>query len=206
MFVDVDQNTDEWLALRAGKVTGSAIAKIMANGSKAFGEPAKRLAVDLVISNLTGVVPAGGYSNSDMERGHLEEPLARSRYEFEQFCHVKNGGFYDNGVSGCSPDGLVGDDGLIEIKSVIPSVHYKRIKTNSYDPAYRWQMIFNLKESGRDWIDFVSFCNSFPDDKKLFIHRLRAESLKTAFDQIDARLAKFFLLMGQINKEISDYV
>jgi len=206
MFHDIEQGTDEWFDLRADKVTGSVIAKIMANDGKAFGEPAKRLAVDIAITQITGKVSTSlGYSNADMERGNEQEPLARQRYEYETFCTVKNGGFYDNLFTGCSPDGLVGDDGLIEIKSVIASVHYKRIKSKSYDTAYRWQLIFNLKESDRDWIDFVSFCDDFPEDKKLFICRLKKESLVDAYKQIDVRLEKFFKLVAQIKQEINNH-
>lgn len=203
MFHNIDQNTDEWLSLRAGKVTGSAIARVMANDGKAFGDPAKKLAVDIAIEQLTGKPIGGGYSNDHMERGKEQEPIARQMYEDRYFCTVENGGFFDNGFTGCSPDGIV-DSGLVEIKSVIPSVQYKRVKSGTYDPAYRWQLIFNLKESGKDWIDFVSFCANFTDDKKLIVHRMHAEQQAVAFQKIDRRLEKFRLFVDQVKSDISN--
>ena len=202
MFLDIEQNTDDWLILRAGKVTGSAIAKVMANYGKAFGEPAKKLAVDLALSQITGRPVEQGYINGDMQRGHDQEPIARQHYEAEYFCTVANGGFYDNGATGCSPDGHVDDNGLIEIKSVIPSVQYKRIKSQTFDSAYRWQLVFNLRETGREWIDYVSFCAEFPEDRKLFVCRVHAEDLAEDFKQVETRLAEYLELAAQIKADI----
>jgi len=202
VFHSIDQNTDEWLEMRGGKVTGSAISKIMANGDKAFGEPAKRLAVDIAIEQIKGAPILNNYSNDHMERGHEQEPIARALYEDEYFCSVDNGGFFDNGFTGCSPDGLVNTDGVVEIKSVIPSVQYKTIKRGAYDPSYRWQLVFNLKETGRDWIDYISFCAEFPVGNQLFIERIQAESLGVEFDQIEKRLAEFFQLVEQVKSDV----
>lgn len=202
MFYDVTQNTDEWLGMRAGKVTGSAISKVMANFGKAFGDPAKKLAVDIAVVQMGGTIKSDNYTSSHMERGHEEEPVARLLYEQMRFCDVTNGGFYDNGFTGCSPDGHVGNNGLVEIKSVIPSVHYKRFKSGSFDSSYKWQLVFNLKESGKDWIDFISYCSGFPDDKKLFIDRCFAEQFSEEFKQIDIRLGEFKDLIESIKKDI----
>ena len=122
IFHDINQNTDEWHQLRAGKITSSALSKAMANFGKAFGEPAKKYAVSIAVEQLTGVPISSDYTNDHMARGHDEEPIARMLYEQEYFCEVSNGGFFDLGDIGCSPDGLVYDDGVIEIKSAIPSI------------------------------------------------------------------------------------
>jgi hypothetical protein len=204
MWHNIEQNADEWLMLRSGKVTGSAIGKIMANYGKEFGDPAKKLAVDIAIERITGKIVGGSYSNEHMERGHEQEPIARMLYEEEYFCDVTNGGFFDNGITGCSPDGLIGESGMIEIKSVIPSVQYKRVKTGLPDPAYKWQIAFNLRESGREWIDYVSFCAGFPEEKRLFVRRIRADQLKEQFIQIDTRLAEFEALVNQVKHDIQE--
>lgn len=203
MWIDIDQNTDSWLQLRSGKVTGSAISKIMANYGKSFGEPAKKLAVDIAIEQITGKRIENNYTNDHMERGHEQEPIARQLYESEYFCKVDNGGFYDNGDTGCSPDGLISDVGVIEIKSVIPSVQYKTVKRNAPDPAYKWQLVFNLKETGRDWIDYVSFCLDFPEDKKLFVKRINKSELTEEFKQIDLRLIEFKSLVDEVKHDIA---
>lgn len=196
-WIDVEQNTDEWLDMRIAKVTGSAVGKIMANYGKAFGEPAKKAAVTIARELVTGKRSMiEGYSNAHMERGHEQEPIARALYEDLIFCDVSNGGFYDNGLTGCSPDGLVNNDGLIEIKSVIDTTHFATMQRNSFDPAYKWQLYFNLKESGREWIDFVSYCADFPEQTQLFVHRLYASLSGEAFKQIDLRLLEFESLIN----------
>ena len=202
MFIDIEQNTDEWLSLRGGHLTGSAISKVMANFGKAFGDPAQKLAVDIALEQITGVSISNNYTNEHIQRGHEQEPIARQLYEREYFCEVTNGGFFDNGFTGCSPDGIV-DDGLIEIKCVIPSVHYKRVKNGGFDSAYRWQLMFNLRESGKDWIDFVSFSANFTEDKRLYVHRIYASEQAEDFEKMDKRIAEFTRLVYEIKQDIT---
>jgi hypothetical protein len=191
MWHDVEQNSDDWFQLRAGKVTASSLSKVMANYGKAFGDPAKKYAVEIVVQQLTGSTSGGGYSNEHMDRGHEEEPLAIMAYEAKYFCAVDNGGFFDIGDQGTSPDGCVGSDGLVEVKSAIPPVHYARLSKQSYDSAYKWQLAGHLKFSGREWVDFISYCSSFPDDKKLYVHRSHRADFVKEFEMIDARLEEF---------------
>lgn len=203
IFYNIDQNSDEWYQMRAGKITSSALSKAMANYGKAFGEPAKKYAVSIAIEQITGKAIPSDYTNDHMQRGHEEEPIARMMYEEETFCDVSNGGFFDLGDIGCSPDGLVNDNGVIEIKSAIPSVHYDRIKRNKYDSAYRWQLAGNLKFTGREWIDFVSYCSSFPEGRQLFIHRSTVDDFKDEFKMIDSRVDEFRSLIDEIKQTIS---
>lgn len=191
-----------WMQLRAGKVTGSSLSKIMANYGKAFGEPAKNLAVDIASFELGGSMPTDNYTNTHMERGHEEEPIIRMLYEETFFCDVTNGGFYDNGQTGASPDGRVSEDGLVEIKSAIAGVHYRRIKRGTLDPAYRWQCVFELKESDREWLDFISFCSTFPKDNRLFVFRIHRQNVRDDFKMIDTRLLEFRKLIEQIKTDI----
>ena len=194
-FHDVDQNSDEWYEMRAGLITSSKLGTIMANYGKAFGEPAKKYAVNIAIEQITGKAISSGYSNEHMERGHEQEPIARMLYEQENFCDVTNGGFFDDGDIGCSPDGLVGDDGVVEIKSVIASTQYATVKRQKLDPAYKWQCIGNLKFTGRDWIDYISYCADFPEDKQLFIHRISKADCEEDFKMIDSRVKEFMMLI-----------
>jgi len=206
-FINVEQNTDEWYALRAGKLTSSNLSKVMANLGKAFGEPAKKYSVNIAIEQITGNPISSNYSNDHMERGHEQEPIARNLYEQEMFCEVDNGGFFDGGFIGCSPDGIL-DDGVIEIKSVIPSVHFANIKRGSVDPAYKWQCIGNLQYIGREWLDFISFCADFPEDKQLFTHRLYAENLTEEFKILNDRTHEFESLVNDTKQLIlkSNYI
>lgn len=202
IFHDVEQNTDEWLALRSGKITASALSKVMANYGKAFGEPAKKYAAEIAVQQITGVSTGGGYSNEHMERGHEEEPLARMEYEARYFCDVSNGGFFEDGDTGDSPDGLVWADGVLEIKSAIPSVHYARIAKQSFDSAYKWQLVGHLKFTGRDWVDFASYCSAFPDDKRLYVHRSYRADFIEQFKMVDIRLDEFREMISSIKHTI----
>lgn len=202
IFHDVQQNTDAWQELRLGKATASNFACIMANGDKAFGEPAKKYALQLALERINGSKKEVTYSNEHMERGHQQEPVARMLYEEETFSSVGNGGFFDCGEYGDSPDGLVDMDGVIEIKSVIDSVHYATIKRNSFDPAYRWQLAGHLDCTGRNWVDFVSYCAEFPVGKQLYIFRVNRDDFSAELERLASRRVEFLSLVRSIYDEI----
>jgi len=206
-FIDVQQNTDDWYKLRAGKLTSSKLGVIMANYGKAFGEPAKKYAVSIAIEQITGEPTSSDYTNEHMQRGHEQEPIARMLYEQEYFCDVTNGGFWNGDFIGCSPDGMVAGGGCIEIKSVVPSVHYANIKRKGVDPAYKWQCIGNLMLTGSDWLDFVSYSETFPIGKRLYTHRISKENYNQEFEQINARICEFERLVEDTKNTIinSDY-
>lgn len=203
MFHDIEQNTDEWLDLRVANLTGSAVKEVMANYGQAFGDPAKKRAITLAREKVTkkrSLIQS--YSNAHMERGHEQEPIARRLYEERTFSTVTNGGFFEANGLGCSPDGLVFNDGMIEIKSVIDTVHYKTIKRGGFDPAYKWQIYFNLLVTGREWIDFVSFCVDYPKETQLYIHRTLAVDCKEYFDMIRLRVDEFMTSVYIAEKKI----
>lgn len=201
---EIEQNSEEWLQMRAGKITSSNLNIIMANFGKAFGEPAKKYAVQIAVEQLTEKYIPSPYSNQNMDEGHVKEPIARALYETETFTTVLPGGFFCNDSLGCSPDGLIGDSGVIEIKSVIsgPHTHYDRIRRQSYDPAHLWQCLGNLKFTGREWLDFVSYCDMFPDGKQLYIYRFHAEKFSAEFQKIDQRIDEFRSLIEETKSTI----
>lgn len=191
IFRDVEQNTDPWHELRLGKVTGSKLPVIMAHEGKAFGEPAQRYALQLALEKSTGRRSPNSFKNEHMERGHEQEPVARILYEDMFFCEVTNGGFFCHGTYGDSPDGLVGDDGVVEIKSVIDWTHYETLKRGNFDPAYKWQMVGHLDCTGRQWVDFVSYCADFPEDMQLLVYRLWRKDCLDMIERLRARRAEF---------------
>ena len=202
IFHDIEQNTDEWLQLRLGKATASKFACFMANDGKAFGEPAKEYALQLALERITDQSTANGYSNDHMERGKEQEPIARMLYEQEYFTKVLNGGFFDYGDYGDSPDGLIGESGVIEIKSVIAKVHYATLIRGTFDPSYKWQLIGHLECTNRDWVDFVSFCADFPESKKLIVHRLVKDDFQDEIARLKARREEFLNLVIETQKNI----
>lgn len=200
-FHDVEQNESEWFELRAGGVGGSSIGCIMANFGKSFGEPAKKLASKVAVEQITGKPILDGYTNVNMQRGHEQEGEARELYELETFSDVTNGGIYIDGNRKVSPDGMVGNDGLIEIKSVISSQQMATIEKGKYSSSYKWQLYYNLLVTGREWIDYSSYCADFPTGKQLFIYRIYAKDAAEEFAKINVRLDEFFELVNK-KKEI----
>jgi len=196
IFHDVEQNTDAWQELRTGRVTMSKAGTFMANDGKAFGDPAKDYALQIALEIVTGKKSDFGFSNANMERGHEQEPVARMLYEDENFVSVSNGGFFDLGDYGTSPDGLVGEDGLIEIKSVLPKTHYATLRRGAIDPAYKWQVIGHLDCTGRKWADFVSYCSEFPTQKQLITYRVHRDEVSDEIMSLRLRRAQFLKLVS----------
>ena len=150
IFHDVEQNSPEWDALRLGKPTASGYARFMANYGKPFGEPAQRYALQIALERVTGRKAEYSFKNDFMEMGQEQEPIARMTYEDLTFSEVTNGGFFDWGDWGDSPDGLVNGVGVVEFKCVIASTHEATIKRGAPDPAYKWQLVGHLDATGRE--------------------------------------------------------
>ena len=202
IFHDVEQNTPDWDDLRLAKATASNAAKWMANDGKAFGEPAHKYALQIALESITGRKAEYSFKNDDMERGHEQEPLARLLYEEENFITINNGGFFCWGTYGDSPDGLIGPDGVLEIKSVIASVHYATLRRNSFDPAYRWQLISHLDCTGRGFVDFASYCGDFPEGQQLFVHRMLRDDYASEIARLKTRRDDFLGLVAEKRDEI----
>ena len=202
IFHDIPQNTDAWQALRLGKATGSNFGCFMANEGAAFGEPAKRYALQIALELATGRKAEFSFSNEHMERGHEQEPVARMLYQDANFIDVANGGFFDWGTYGDSPDGLVGDDGIVEIKSVIAPTHYANLRRGAADPAYKWQLVGHLDCTDRAWVDFISYCSDFPVESQLVVYRLNRFDCEDELTRLRARRTAFLDLVKKTLDEI----
>lgn len=156
IYTDLKQGTPEWLQVRLGKFTASDAQAIATNG-KGLDTLVYEKAAEL----LTGKMKEA-YSNTDMERGNALEMLARNSYELEKGVIVMQVGFIEiDQYEGCSPDGLVGDDGLVEIKCKNDSNFLKFLIDGVIEPAHEWQMQHQLKVTGRQWVDYVLFNPNF---------------------------------------------
>lgn len=203
-YIDVEQNSEDWFRLRLGKPTCSMFGTFMANFGKPFGEPAKREALRIALERVTGKKAEHSFSNDHTERGHEQEPIAKMLYAEDYFAEVKNGGFFDCGEWGDSPDGLVGSAGVIEIKSVIASTHYETMRRGDFDPAYRWQLVGHLDCTGRDWVDFVSYCSDFPRDSQLLVFRLNRSDCAEELSRLHTRRAEFLTMVREIEQDIRE--
>ncbi len=179
IYHNIQQNTDEWYQLRLGKFTASMFKDVMAKETTATYT---NVIYQVVYEKLTGEI-TNGYTNEWMERGKELEPEARLWYELN-FDEVLNGGFFCDDWVGASPDGLIGTEGLIEIKCPKPSTHIQYLIDNELPSIYQWQVQGQLFVTNRKWCDFVSY---HPRIKPLVIRVNRDEELiselKTKLDQ-----------------------
>ena len=170
----MEQRTDDWFAARIGKVTASRVADVVAKTKSGYSASRDNYMAQLVCERLTGK-PAESYSNAAMQWGTETEPLARAAYETKMDVLVDEIGFIDHPTivnSGASPDGLVGDDGLIEIKCPNTATHIDTLLTQTVPKKYADQIFWQMACTGRQWCDFVSYDPRLPADLQLFIKRI----------------------------------
>ena len=166
VFTDLEQGTPEWLAARCGIVTASVVGQLITPKTvkPASNDYSRALAVTLTAERITGHVEPI-HENQDMLRGTLDEPFARDKYA-EHHAPVEEVGFLvrdDWGFKiGFSPDGLVGEDGIIEIKSRRQKKHLSTILADEVPLENMAQIQCGLLVSGRKWCDYVSFCSGMP--------------------------------------------
>lgn len=151
---DIEQNSPEWYQVRRGKFTCSTLSDLfMDKKTKGYNEAINKV----VFERLTGEIPES-FTNDYMRRGSELEPFARQRYELETFNYVHQVGFIEYSEwFGYSPDGLIGDDGLIEIKCPKFSTLIDFALTKKIPKEYMYQMQGGLFASEREWCDFVMF-------------------------------------------------
>lgn len=197
IFHDIYQTSEEWFNIRLGKATASNFGTIMANDGKAFGEPAKKYAMRIALESITRQ-RLETYTNDFMQRGIELEPEARGLYEEATFNIVTNGGFMELGNYGASSDGLT-SDGMIEIKSVIYSTHFKNIE-EGFDSSYKWQIQGQMWIYDKQWCDFVSYCPEFTEEKKL--HMFHVERDEEMVSRLQARLLEFDKLVEKYKEMV----
>lgn len=180
-FHNVDQNTEDWMALRLGKFTASTFSDLMQSPSTIGYQKAINR---VVYERATGEQPES-FSNDYMDRGHELEPMAKDTYEMLTFNTVLNGGFFEfNEWVGASPDGVIGTDGIVEIKSPAFNTMIDYIIKNELPKTYYWQVHGQLWVTGRKWCDFMAY---HPKLKPVVI---RVERDETAIKTIEETLAK----------------
>ena len=191
---DLVQGTEEWLAARRGIVTASVVGQLItpAKVAPAANDTSRGLIAALAAERITGWSEETPMS-SDVWRGVMDEPVARAHYA-EHHAPVTETGFMvlerDGIRLGYSPDGLVGDDGLIEIKSRRAKTHLTTILTDAVPAANMAQLQCGLLVSGREWIDYVSWCGGMP------MHVIRVHPDPRWFDVITAAVEAAELAIG----------
>lgn len=195
----MEQRSTEWFNARLGKVTASRVADVIAKTKTGYSTSRENYMAQLVCERMTGT-QGESYSNAAMQWGTDQEPLARAAYEAAKDVLVDEVGFITHPTiiaAGASPDGLVGDDGLIEIKCPNTATHIDTLLSDKVPSKYNTQMQWQLACTGRKWCDFVSFDPRMPEGLQLFIQRVDfdAEYVK----MLEAEITEF---LGELETKI----
>lgn len=170
----MEQGTSEWKLARCGKVTASRVADVIAKTKSGYGASRANYMAELICERLTGM-PTEGYTSAAMQHGIDTEPMARSAYESAVGALVVEAGFVPHRVihmSGASPDGLVDDDGLIEIKCPQTATHIDTLLSDAVPSKYIIQMQWQMACTGRKWCDFLSYDPRLSENMRLFVKRV----------------------------------
>jgi len=191
-----EQGTPEWLQLRCGKVTASRMADILAEIKKGEAAARRNYRAELVCEILTNI-PVEQYVSKEMQWGTDTEPFARAAYELAKDATVEPAGFAIHSRMprfGASPDGLVGSDGVLEIKCPTTSTHLECLLTGAIPSEHYAQMRAELACTGREWVDFVSFDPRLPSHLQLFVKRFYRDAAKIA--AMEAKVVEF---LGEVD-------
>jgi putative phage-type endonuclease len=201
MIEMIEQRSDQWFAARIGKVTASRVADVLAKTQSGYAASRANYMAQLVCERLTGQREEF-FISSAMQHGTDTEPLARAAYESLKDVLVDEVGFVPHPsiiMAGASPDGLVGDNGLIEIKCPNTATHIDTLLSQTVPGRYNTQMQFQMACTNREWCDFVSFDNRLPEELQLFVKRVPRDDV--FIKQTEDAIVKFLAeLDDKINK------
>ncbi len=198
-LAEVTQGSEAWQMVRCGKVTASRLADVLAKTKSGYSSSRANYMTQLVLERVTGT-KAESYTNAAMLHGVTQEPFARAAYEAHTGQMVEEVGFLPHpeiADAGASPDGLVGDDGMVEIKCPASSTALEVWLAHSQggnpvDAKYYAQMQWQMRCAGRSWCDYVVFDPRMPAKAQLFIFRVvrNDEWLKIAESEVVTFLAE----------------
>ena len=198
--ITAEQGSPEWLAARAGKVTASMISNVLAKPETAAYRDYQ---AQIVAELLTGKPQGSDFTNAAMEFGTENEPFARSAYEVSRGIMVDEVGLVLHPTidrAGASPDGLVGSDGLVEIKCPKVATHLAYICAGVVPTKYKNQMLFQMICAERAWCDFVSFRPDLPEHLQLFVIRFQRDEakIKELITAVNAFLAQVDEMLNKL--------
>ena len=205
----IEQGTPEWFAQRLGKVTASRVADVIAKTKTGYSTSRENYMAQLICERMTGAV-AESYTNAAMQWGTDNEPLARAAYEAAKDVLVDEVAMITHpriDSAGASPDGLVGDDGLVEIKCPNTATHIDTLMSQAVPTKYNTQMQWQMACTERQWCDFVSFDPRMPTELQLFIKRVPRDNdyiamlekeILSFLEELDEKVSKLNDLKGKL--------
>jgi putative phage-type endonuclease len=171
----IEQGTPEWYAQRLGKVTASRMADVVGKTKTGWGAGRANYAAQLIAERLTQTV-AESYTSKEMQWGTDHEGEARDMYAFMLDAEVSLAGFVDHpkiAMAGASPDGMVGEDGLVEVKCPNTATHIDTLLGGGFPGKYHLQAKWQMACTGRQWCDLVSFDPRMPESMRLHVERVK---------------------------------
>jgi putative phage-type endonuclease len=189
----MEQRSAEWYAARLGKVTASRVADVIAKTKSGYSASRANYMAELVCERLTGM-QGESFSSAAMVWGTNTEPMARSAYESRMAELVEETGFVLHptiSMAGASPDGLIGDDGLVEIKCPNTATHIDTLLSEGAPSKYMTQMQWQMACTGRKWCDFVSFDPRMPEEMQMFV--IRVERNDDVIIELEREVEKFLV-------------
>lgn len=189
-LLQAEQRTEEWFKARLGLATASRFSDIMAKTRSGYAASRANYMSELAIERLTGV-PAESYQNGAMQWGTDNEPVAKLNYELATENPVEETGFWkhDTLMAGASPDGFVGDDGLVEIKCPNSATHIQTLKSKTIPRQYIAQVQGQMWITERKWCDFVSYDPRLPVNAQMTIIRIQRDDEYIA--ELEDEITKF---------------
>lgn len=187
----MEQLSEEWFAARRGKVTASRLSDVIAMTKSGWGAGRGNYMAELITEILTGIT-AERFATEAMRWGVEKEPDARNAYMFFRDVEVLSAEFVLHpriAESGASPDGLIGADGLLEIKCPQTSTHIETLINGTASSRYITQMQWQMACTGRQWCDFVSFDPRLPASMQLFVRRF--ERKQSEIDLLEKDVVQF---------------
>lgn len=185
----IDQRSPEWYAARCGRVTASRISDVMAQTKSGYGAGRRNYMAELLVERITGAPTENGFVSKEMQRGIDLEPEAVDVYEVYTGLDVKLIGFVEHSYlfAGASPDGLVGEDGLLEVKCPNTATHIDSMLGGPIDRKYYLQMQFQIDCAERQWCDFVSYDNRMPEAGRLYVVRVDRDedTIRTIREEVE---------------------
>ena len=197
-LITAEQRSDEWFSARLGRATASRFTDIMARTRSGYSASRKNYAAELTAEILTGMRPEL-FTTTAMQWGIDNEPLARLQYELETGNEVEETGFWQHEDigAGASPDGLIGKDGLIEIKCSNTATHIETLRTKEVPYQYVAQVQGQLWITERKWCDFVTFDPRLPENAQMFIVRVNRDD-----DYINKLWEEIATFMSEVEKQV----
>lgn len=192
-IINCAQGSEEWFRARAGMPTASEFATVMASGRGGGESKTRRTYMLKLAGEIITDEPMERYSNAAMERGHAMEDEARSAYAFLKDVEPAQVGFIVNGPKGYSPDSLIGDDGLLEIKTAAPHILIDKLLSGEFSPEHKAQCQGGLWVAEREWIDLVTYWPKLPP---LIVRAYRDE----------VYIASIAKAVAQFNEELAEVV